>query len=167
LDAECTFPVVGHAKLFRAHAPEIAEETISMNIAAPSQNSLVRRFHVIAILAGVLVLVQAFLAGRGLFLDFDLIKVHGYVGEITFVVALFLLVAAWIGRQEGVFTTTEVSLCVVLIVLLAVQFALGYGGRNSGTAASLHIPNGILITGVVSALIALSLRRPASSPPAA
>jgi hypothetical protein len=155
-----------HAKLFSTQVAFGTERQESMNSPAP-QNALVRRYSVIAIITGALVLIQAVLAGRGMFVNFDLIKVHGYVGEITFVAALFLLVAAWLGRQEGVTTTTEITLGMLLIVLLAAQFALGYGGRDSGTAASLHVPNGILITATISALIALSLRRPYPSPPAA
>ena len=35
-----------------------------------------------------------------------------------------------------------------LVVLVVVQIGLGYGGRDSGTAASLHVPNGVLIFGL-------------------
>jgi hypothetical protein len=124
-------------------------------------NVLARWFPNIAIAVGVCVFLQAILAGRGWFIDYDLIKVHGYVGEITFVLTLLLLISAWLGRQAGLIGIVELGLTALLMVLLVAQLALGYSGRDSGTAASLHVPNAILITGITAALITLGQRRSA------
>jgi hypothetical protein len=122
-------------------------------------NGLVRSYPWLAVLTGAAVLLQAILAGRGWFVDYDLIEIHGFVGNVTFVLVVLLVVGAWLGRQAGVMTNTELILSVALLALTAAQFGLGYGGRDSQTAASLHIPNGILVTGLTSALIALSFIR--------
>jgi hypothetical protein len=122
-------------------------------------NGLVRSYPWLAVLTGAAVLLQAILAGRGWFVDYDLIEIHGFVGNVTFVLVVLLVVGAWLGRQAGVMTNTELILSVALLALTAAQFGLGYGGRDSQTAAALHIPNGILVTGLASALIALSFMR--------
>jgi hypothetical protein len=124
-----------------------------------SVNGLVRTYPWLTVLTGMSVLLQAILAGRGWFLDYGLIEVHGFVGNLTFLLVIVLVVGAWLGRQAGVMTNTELILAVALLVLTAAQFGLGYGGRDSRTAASLHIPNGILITGLNAALIAISFMR--------
>ena len=124
-----------------------------------SVNGLVRSYPWLTVLTGMSVLLQAILAGRGWFMDYDLIEVHGVIGNLTFLLVILLVIGAWLGLQAGVMTNTELILSIALIVLTAAQFGLGYGGRDSRTAASLHIPNGILITGLTSALIAISFIR--------
>lgn len=122
-------------------------------------SGLVRSYPWLTVLTGTAVLLQAILAGRGWFVDYDLIEIHGFVGNVTFLLVILLVVGAWLGKQAGVMTNTELILSVALLALTAAQFGLGYGGRDSQTAASLHIPNGILVTGLTSALIALSFMR--------
>jgi len=124
-----------------------------------SVNGLVRNYPWLTVLTGMSVLLQAILAGRGWFMDYDLIEVHGFVGNVTFLLVILLVIGAWLGRQAGVMTNTELILSIALIVLTAAQFGLGYGGRDSRSAAALHIPNAILITGLTSALIAISFIR--------
>ena len=125
----------------------------------PSNNALVRWFPWLTVITGALVLVQAILAGRGWFIDYDLIKVHGYVGDATFVAVILLVIGAWLGKQAGVMSTAELVLAIALMLLVFAQFALGYGGRDSATARALHIPNGVLIMGIVSSLIGISFTR--------
>ena len=134
-------------------------ESRTQPIAAPS--GLVRAYPWLAVLTGMSVLLQAILAGRGWFVlgSHNLIEVHGVVGNLTFILVLLLVVGAWLGRQAGVMTNTELILSVALVVLTAAQLGLGYSGRDSGTAASLHIPNGILVTGLTAALIAIRFMR--------
>jgi hypothetical protein len=135
-----------------------------MNSTTGADNALVRAYPWLTVLTGVFVMLQAILAGRGWFIDYDLIELHGFVGNVTFLLVIALLVAAWMGKQAGVLTSTEVILSAVLLLLVAAQFGLGYGGRDSRDAASLHIPNGVLITGLNSALIALAfVRRPTTA----
>jgi hypothetical protein len=127
-----------------------------------SDNGLVRSYPWLAVLTGSAVLLQAILAGRGWFLDYDLMEVHGFIGNLTFLLAVLLVVGAWLGRQAGVMTNTELILSVALLGLFVAQIGLGYGGRDSATAASLHVPNGILVTGLTAGLIAISfMRQPA------
>jgi uncharacterized membrane protein len=120
----------------------------------------------LAVLTGMAVLLQAILAGRGWFMlgSHNLIEVHGVIGNLTFILVLLLVVGAWLGRQARVMTNTELILSIALVILTAAQLGLGYSGRDSGTAASLHIPNGILVTGLTAALIAISfMRQPRNS----
>lgn len=128
-------------------------------LSTSSTNGLVRAYPWLTVLTGMAVLLQAILAGRGWFVDYDLIEIHGFVGNVTFLLVIVLVVGAWLGKQAGVMTNTELILSIALLALTAAQFGLGYGGRDSQTAASLHVPNGILITGLTSALIVLSFMR--------
>ena len=116
-------------------------------------------FPILTVITGALVLLQAVLAGRGLFFDYDLIEVHGYVGNATFIAAMLLVVGAWLGRQRGSMGMAELALSLGLLVLTVAQIGLGYGGREDQLSASLHIPNGILVTGLCAALITLAYSR--------
>jgi hypothetical protein len=124
-----------------------------------SGNGLVRSYPWLAVLTGGAVLLQAVLAGRGWFIDYDLIEVHGLIGNLTFLLAMLLVVGAWLGRQSGVMTNTELIMSIALLALVAAQLGLGYSGRDSQTAASLHVPNGILVTGLTAGLITISFMR--------
>lgn len=125
-------------------------------------NPVVGWFPILTVITGVLVLIQAVLAGRGLFFDYDLIEVHGFAGNATFIAAILLVIGAWLGRQRGVMGMVELVLSLALLILTVAQIGLGYGGRESPWAASLHIPNGILVTAISAALITLAYsRRPA------
>jgi hypothetical protein len=112
----------------------------------------------LTITAAVLLLIQGLLAGRGLFLDHDLIEVHGYVGEFTFLVAVAIVISAWTGRQSGRYGKPELVLAFLNAVLVVIQLALGFGTRDSADAAAWHLANAVLVTGILFALLALSLR---------
>jgi hypothetical protein len=90
----------------------------------------------------VLILVQAFLAGRFLFGGWS-ITVHGVVGNVTFAFALVTLFLALRARHRPAMTVA-----VVLVVLLAAQIGLGYSGRESLEAAAWHVPLGVTIFGL-------------------
>ncbi|MGH9036204.1 MAG: hypothetical protein ACRD0O_10595 [Acidimicrobiia bacterium] len=90
----------------------------------------------------VLILVQAFLAGRALFGGWS-ITVHGVVGNITFAIALATLVLAWRARQQP-----ATAVAAVLVVLLTAQIGLGYSGRETLEAAAWHVPLGVTIFGL-------------------
>ncbi len=121
---------------------------------------LVQPFKLVSALTVVLVLIQAFMAGRGVFLKPDLLKDHGNVGTVTFisVVAQSLLVYA-IGL-EGALKNRLLYLNLILIILVAIQLALGYNGRDSATAAAWHVPNGVLIFGLACFNLALAAQIP-------
>lgn len=129
------------------------------NVAQSSTGNAIRGFKIAAIATSVLVVIQAFLAGRGFFIDYDLIKLHGNIGSITFIAALLVLWFAFAGMKEGSLDRIDVAIGVVMVLLLFAQFGLGYGGRDSRTAASLHIPNGVLITGATFALMTRAFSR--------
>ncbi len=115
-----------------------------MQTSSSSSNAIVRWYPLLTLLTGALVLLQAVLAGRGWFIDYDLIEVHGWLGNLTFIFAIVLVVGAWLGKQAKQMTNAEFLISLLLLILTAAQFGLGYGGRDSQTAAALHIPNGVL-----------------------
>lgn len=129
------------------------------NMSQATGSSVIGWFPILTVITGGLVLLQAVLAGRGWFIDYDLIEIHGFVGNATFIAAILLVIGAWLGRQRGSLGTAELALSGALLVLTVAQIGLGYGGRDSQTAASLHIPNGILVTGLSAALITLAYAR--------
>ena len=117
----------------------------------PVKMILARVHCALSVLLLVLVLVQAALAGQFLFSGGS-IAVHGYIANGSFAVGLVLLVLTILARlPRGV-----LALVAVLVVVLFAQVGLGYAGRTSGTAASLHVPLGVLTFGVSTALAGLS-----------
>jgi len=109
----------------------------------------------LAALTTVLVLIQAFLAGRGWYVDFDLIETHGIIGNITFLAAIGLLLLTWLIGIPGSLGKRLLGLTAVLAFLVGVQTGLGYEGRDSAQAASWHIPNGVLVFGLTIAVLSL------------
>lgn len=108
-----------------------------------------------SILAALLVLGQAVLVGQGLYGgDLGLIGVHGWVGNASFVVVIGLVGLAVVGRRGGDLGTADLALSGLLLLLMVAQMGLGYSGRQSALAAAWHIPNGVLIFGVVAGILA-------------
>jgi hypothetical protein len=136
-----------------------------MENAARNEPAMARWLPHLAIAAGVLMVVQAFLAGRGLFFDRDLIEIHGYVGEFTFLIGVAIVISAWLGRQSGRYGQTELILAGTNMILIVAQVALGYSTRDNLAVVAWHLANAILVSGTIAALIALSLRRPLPSEP--
>ncbi len=125
-------------------------------------------FRVVAVVVAALILVQAVLAGQWMFEgQIGAISIHGWLGNTSFLGAIVLVVLAFVGmrRSGGGWGRAELALGVVLVLLMTAQLGLGYSGRVSATAASLHIPNGVLLTMVSAAILALTWR-PAGPPPA-
>jgi hypothetical protein len=114
---------------------------------------------VVAVLYAALVLVQAVLAGRGWFKDFDLIDTHGQIGQGLFLVAVVQAALAFLvfGARSWLSIASA-----ALLVLTAIQLSLGMASEDSSTAASLHIPNGVLIFGLAT-VFATSVVRVADS----
>lgn len=120
-------------------------------------DGLLRWFRYVALLTAALVVIQAALAGRGFFIDYDLIKIHGDVGSVTFVVCVVLVAIAVRGYRAGALDRYDLIVSGVLLLLIAGQLGLGYGGRDSKVAASLHWPNGVLITALTAMLLGRTL----------
>ena len=101
----------------------------------------------------IIVLLMALLGGR-FFVEPSVIDVHGYIGNLFFVMVIVqagLLIMAGIGGQMGKVLT---GLAVVGVLLVVAQLGLGYSGRSNATAMSFHIPNGVLIFGLSVAIVA-------------
>ena len=112
----------------------------------------------VTVVTAGLVLVQAVLAGRGWFVDLDLIDLHGIVGNLVFLVVIGQAVLAFLARSRGGVGWLEFGLCGVLVVLVVAQIGLGYSGRETAGAAAWHVPNGVLIFGIATALMALGFK---------
>ncbi len=118
-----------------------------------------RAFTVLTIIMAVLVLVQAALAGH--FLNYaagNLRTLHGTLGEIVFLLAIVQLVLVLVAGVRGRTRAALLSMSITLLVLVAAQVVLGYAGRDEALPASLHIPNGVLIFGLLMSNISLGLR---------
>ncbi len=106
-----------------------------------------------------LVLVQAILAGRGWFVNHEFIDVHGVVADVVVLAAVVQAVIAFLALRRRQAGRTLFGLNLAILVLVVVQLGLGYAGRDSDTAASLHIPNGVLIFGLSVATTVLTWGR--------
>jgi hypothetical protein len=119
---------------------------------------LLAPFKTVAALSAALILIQALLAGRGWFVDMDLIETHGWVGNITF---LAIVVQAGLAFALGLPARERVVLLginALLVILVFGQIGLGYGTRESAEAASWHIPLGVFLFGVTTYHLALTTR---------
>lgn len=111
----------------------------------------VRWFRWIAIATPVLILVQATLAGQFLFPPVrypHLRDDHEMLGSLIILVIVAQLILAVRGRPARNEGMNILAINIAIMVLAAVQIALGYASRSSAFAASLHIPNGVLLFGV-------------------
>jgi hypothetical protein len=103
-----------------------------------------------SLLVLLLVLIQAVFAGRGLWFGGNAINIHGGIANLTGLAVLAQLVLVFVAGLRGRASTPIIVTNVVLFILTFAQFGLGYGGRDNATAASLHVPNGVLIFGVAT-----------------
>lgn len=107
--------------------------------------------------AGVLacVLAQAVLAGQ-YFSNPDLIRVHGYLANVTFLGTLALVGLAVLAKVPGEVGRWLKVLAVVLALAATAQTGLGYAGRENLDLLQLHIPLGVAIFGASVALTMLA-----------
>ncbi|HET8522340.1 MAG TPA: hypothetical protein VFL82_03845 [Thermomicrobiales bacterium] len=96
-----------------------------------------------------LMLLQAFLGGRGFFVDSDLLDIHEIVGMITVLIALVQVVlAVLVLRAPGV-GRTSLILSALIFVLAVVQLMLGFSAKDgSGGSAAWHLLNGVFLFGL-------------------
>lgn len=125
---------------------------------APAEAGIGRTHRVVAEVLAALVLAQAVVAGQALFGDWS-IRVHGFMGNASFVLGLVLLAVAVVGRADR----TRLVLTVVLVVALFAQTGLGYAGRTTPGAAAWHVPLGVTIFGLV-VYLASRVARPVDRP---
>ncbi|MCA9877931.1 MAG: hypothetical protein KC442_09115 [Thermomicrobiales bacterium] len=109
----------------------------------------------------LLVLVQAALIGQALYQgQMSLLGVHGWLGSGSFVLAILLAGAIFLAVQRGELPRGILVQGVIVVLLMVAQLGLGYMGRRNGMAAAVHIPNGVIIAGLLSALLASTFLAP-------
>ena len=117
------------------------------------------RLHAITVgLTTLAVFIQAVLAGRGQFVDRTFLDIHGYVANALFLLVIAQVALAVLAGISGPLRMPVLGLNVALLILVFSQIGLGYAGRENGTAASLHVPLGVLIFGLTVAAMSLAAR---------
>jgi hypothetical protein len=122
-----------------------------------NRSNLMLAMKIVAVLYAALILIQAIIAGRGWFKDFDLIKTHGDIGTGVLLVAIVQVVLAFM--VFGPRSSLTIGFAVVAILTFA-QLGMGYASDENSTAASLHIPNGVLIFGLSCVLASRVVSEP-------
>ena len=97
------------------------------------------------------VLVQAFLAGQGLYDDIDLIDVHGVVANLVFLLAVAQVILAFLATKDSRQRGLLLGLSGLLLVLTVAQIGMGYGIEDERSMGGWHIANGVLIMGLATA----------------
>lgn len=102
------------------------------------------------------ILIQAVLAGRGLFVDPTLFGLHGNLGNALLLIAVAVAVLAWMSKAGN----AAVLLALLTTVGMVAQIGLGYAGRRSAAieASATHVPLGVALLGL-SVAVALLLMR--------
>lgn len=109
----------------------------------------------------LLVLLQAALIGQALYLgEMSLLSLHGWMGSGSFLLALVLTGTAFLAAQRGELPRSVIVHGVIVVVLMVAQLGLGYMGRRGGWPAAVHIPNGVVIAALLSALLASTFLAP-------
>ena len=109
----------------------------------------------ISAITTLLVLLQAALIGQALYMgDMSLAVVHGWLGSGSLLLAVLLVGAAFLSVRRGELPRSVVIHGVIVVLLLVAQLGLGYMGRRGGWPAAIHIPNGVVIAALLSALMA-------------
>ena len=117
---------------------------------AGATGTLLTAIRWIASIVTVLIVVMAFLAGRGFFDGQpNLITGHGHLGNGIFMLVAIQIVLAFLLFQKGVVGRNILILNGVIMVLLFAQIGLGYAGsrNHNGAAVAWHLPNGVLLMG--------------------
>jgi hypothetical protein len=115
-------------------------------------------FRWLTLVTAILVLLQAILAGRGLWIDPDFIDMHEIVANLLFLVVVVQLALAFAIGIPGDLGRRMKVMNAVLLVALVVQIALGYSGPESREAAAWHIPLGVFIFGLAGAIADMAPR---------
>ncbi len=114
----------------------------------------------LAALFAVLMVVQAFLGTRGFFsANSTLVDSHAGIGNIMGLMAIAMLVLAWLLHSRNVFSMRLVMLSGVLVVATFVQIGLGFSTREPGdfvTAISMHIPLGVTLMAISSLMASMA-----------
>ena len=131
----------------------MAQATVGRGAGSENVNpGIVTGYAVTAWLFVLSVLVQAFLAGRGIYPgDRDLIDAHGIVANLVFLLAVAQLILVFLAtkasRQRGLL----LGLGGLVLVLTVAQIAMGYAIEDNLDVGGWHIANGVLIMGLGTA----------------
>ncbi len=120
-------------------------------------------FRWLTVVTAGLVVVQAFLAGRGLWLgERGLIDAHEMLANILFLLAVaqFGLVLA-IGFPNPL-GKRLLAMNAVLAMALVAQTGLGYVGRDNMDARAWHFPLGVLIFGLAVMIVMMAWQEKAA-----
>jgi heme A synthase len=119
-------------------------------MSAAQANPMDTLYRWVAAILAAMVFVQALLAGQGWFVDPGLIQIHGLAGNATFIVVIVLAGLAFATRRLR--AGLDLGLVTIALILVIAQIGLGYAGRESASAASWHVPNGVLVFGLSIAI---------------
>ena len=112
----------------------------------------------VAALTVAIVLIQAALIGQALYIgDASRFTLHGYLGNVSFLGAVLLAGLLVLGHRRGELPRAALGLGMLVAVLMVAQIGLGYSGRGGGWPAAMHIPNGVLVTALLAALLTVTL----------
>lgn len=128
------------------------------NGADGKEHRLLAAYRLAAYVLALLVLLQAVIAGRATFGDWE-IEVHGWVGNGSFLLGLLLLGLALAARARLAVVVTAAGLAVAMFA----QTGLGYAGRSATEAAAWHIPLGVAIFGLAIFNVTVAARLPKDS----
>ena len=105
-----------------------------------------------------IVLIQAALIGQALYIEgASRFTLHGYLGNVSFLGAVVLVGLLALGYRRGELPRAAVALGALVALLMVAQIGLGYAGRGGGWPAAVHIPNGVLVTALLAALLTVTL----------
>ena len=94
-------------------------------------------------------LVQAWLGSSGFFNgNPDLITGHEMFANVFVLVGLAQVILAFLAMRKGILTQGFLIVSALILVAVVAQIGLGYAGRDSATALSWHLPNGVLLMGL-------------------
>jgi hypothetical protein len=113
------------------------------NVASPS---LIVPYQIFSAFTAGLVVLQAFLAGKALFDgNDDYTDYHEIVGGLFIVAMVVQIVMTFPLTTPGLLRRHLLVQNGLVLLLGFVQMWLGYEGRDSSTAAVLHLPLGVFI----------------------
>jgi cytochrome b561 len=115
-----------------------------------------RIFQGLSLLVAVIILLQAALAGHFLYREPGALEIHEMMGNTLFIIVIAQVATAVVLRRAAYRLFLLTSLLLFLVVA---QIGLGYLGRESSWAASLHITAGVFIFGLASVILVLTLQR--------
>ena len=134
---------------------------LAMTATTARRSTLGTAYLAVNAVIAVLILVQAALAGQALFMadagwpESTEITVHGIIGNGTFTLGFVAAVLAFLAKVgKGLLTANA-----VLLLALFAQTGLGYVGRETMGAASIHIPLGVTSFGLAVAITAVAALR--------